>query len=199
MLCGQFLPAPEGGKAEWAPFATIKTSGYEQWIGAQADGFCQGSSVIWEKGDLSSSLQSRLDALRVVEPSFAADPVTDEAKIVDVMRTMYVAATNDDLDLFRTVAAPDFYSFDAGKRFTGDELMALIKNAHAAGKVYVWQVTEPEVHVDGNVAWITYVNRGSIRDASGTKNLSWLESAVLRREKSNWRIHFFHSTRVPSE
>ena len=46
MLCGQFLPAQEGGNAEWTPFATIKTSGYEQWIGAQAARFCQGSSVI---------------------------------------------------------------------------------------------------------------------------------------------------------
>ena len=65
MLCGQFLPAQEGGKAEWTPFATIKTSGYEQWIGAQAASFCQGSSVIWDKvGDLSSSLQRRLASLR---------------------------------------------------------------------------------------------------------------------------------------
>jgi hypothetical protein len=65
MLCGQFLPAQEGGKAEWTPFATIKTSGYEQWIGGQAAAFCQDSSVIWDKvSDLSSSLQSRLDSLR---------------------------------------------------------------------------------------------------------------------------------------
>ena len=65
MLCGQFLPAQAGGKAEWTPFATIKTSGYEQWIGAQAEAFCQGSLVIWDKvGDLSSLLQSRLDSLR---------------------------------------------------------------------------------------------------------------------------------------
>jgi hypothetical protein len=65
MLCGQFLPAQEGGNVEWTPFATIKTSDYEQWIGAQAAGFCQHSSVIWDKeGDLSSSLQSRLDSLR---------------------------------------------------------------------------------------------------------------------------------------
>lgn len=64
-LCGQFLPAPEGGQAEWTPFATIKTSGYEQWIGSQAVGFCQGASVIWDGvGDLSSALQSRLDSLR---------------------------------------------------------------------------------------------------------------------------------------
>ena len=65
ILCGQFLPAREGGKAEWTPFATIKTSGYEQWIGAQAAVVCQGSSVIWDKvGDLSPSLQSRLDSRR---------------------------------------------------------------------------------------------------------------------------------------
>ncbi len=64
-LCGQFLPANEAGKAEWTPFATINTSGYEQWIGAQAVGFCQDSSVIWHKADdLSSALQSRLDSLR---------------------------------------------------------------------------------------------------------------------------------------
>jgi hypothetical protein len=65
MLCGQFQPAQEGGKAEWMPFATIKTSGYEQWIGGQAVSFCQRSPVIWDKvGDLSSALQSRLDSLR---------------------------------------------------------------------------------------------------------------------------------------
>ena len=65
MLCGQFLTAPEGGKAEWTNFATIKTSGYEQWLGAQAAGFCQCSAVIWDKeGDLSPLLQSRLDSLR---------------------------------------------------------------------------------------------------------------------------------------
>ena len=46
ILCGQFLPVQEGGNAEWTPFATIKTSGYEQWIGAQATRSCQGSSVI---------------------------------------------------------------------------------------------------------------------------------------------------------
>ena len=65
MLCGQFLPAQKEGKAEWTPFATIKTSGYEQWLGAQATGFCRNSSVIWDKeDDLSSALQSRLDSLR---------------------------------------------------------------------------------------------------------------------------------------
>lgn len=65
LLCGQFGSAGKENKPEWIPFATIKTSGYEQWIGAQAVAYCQGASVIWDKeGDLSSELQTRLDSLR---------------------------------------------------------------------------------------------------------------------------------------
>lgn len=65
MLCGQFLPAQEGGKAEWTPFTTIKTSGYEQWLGGQAANYCHGPSFVWDNvGDLSSALQGRLDSLR---------------------------------------------------------------------------------------------------------------------------------------
>lgn len=123
--------------------------------------------------------------------------VADEAKVVDVMLQMYVAATNDDLALFHRVVATDFYAFDGGKRFSGDSLMSLIKGAHDAGKRYVWTVTEPEVHLLCNDAWITYTNRGSLQDETGTKNLMWLESAFLHKEAGVWKIRFFHSTRVP--
>ena len=64
-LCGQFLPAQEAGKAEWTPFATIKTSDYEQYVGPQAAAYREDSSAIWDNvDDLSSSLQRRLDSLR---------------------------------------------------------------------------------------------------------------------------------------
>jgi ketosteroid isomerase-like protein len=65
--------------------------------------------------------------------------------------------------------------------------------------VYVWTVNEPDVHISGDFAWIAYVNRGSIKDASGTENVTWLESAVLQKEKDAWRIRFLHSTRAVKE
>jgi ketosteroid isomerase-like protein len=132
-------------------------------------------------------------------PLFAAEPSahSEQARVAEVMRTFYVAATNDDLAKFHSVVTADFYSYDGGKRFGGNELMELIKQAHAAGKVFVWNVTTPEVRMHGDVAWITYVNEGSVKDASGTKNVTWLESAFLRKGNHNWRIEFFHSTRVP--
>ena len=63
MLCGEFLTSKD--KAEWVPFVTIKTSGYEHLIGGQALAFCRDSAIAWDKVDnLSASLQRRLDALR---------------------------------------------------------------------------------------------------------------------------------------
>jgi hypothetical protein len=95
------------------------------------------------------------------------------------------------------VAAPDFYAFDGGTRYDGDALLNMIKTFHDKGIVFVWSVTQPHVESDCHFAWITFINRGSKRDASGTKNLSWLESAVLQKQSGAWRIRFFHSTRVP--
>jgi ketosteroid isomerase-like protein len=120
----------------------------------------------------------------------------DKEKAVETVRRMFVALANDDLGLFKSVTATDFYAFDVGKRFNGDQLMRLVIEAHASGRRYVWEVTDPEVRVEGNTAWVTYVNRGSVQDAAGVTERSWLESAVLGKEEGVWRIHFFHSTRV---
>lgn len=139
----------------------------------------------------------QIDAVTASPDRFTVLLDDPQVRVVDAMRTMYVAATNDDLALFHTVAAPDFYAYDVGKRFTGDELMEFIRSRHEAGVVYVWRVTEPEVRIDGGTAWVTYVNRGSIADTSGAKDVTWLESAVLRKENDAWRIQFLHSTRVP--
>ena len=121
----------------------------------------------------------------------------DEVQVTEAVRSMFAALSAEDIPKLRAIIAPDFYAFEAGGRITGDALIDLMKKAHAAGKVYVWTVNEPEVHIAGTMAWVTYINRGSIKDVSETKNVSWLESAVLRKEKDNWRIQFFHSTRVP--
>ena len=138
-------------------------------------------------------------SLQFAFPVYPSGLEDDEARVIEAIQLMYVALQKDDLAKFQTVTSPDFYAFDGGTRFSGDELIAFVKNLHAAGKIYVWKVTEPEVHIDGTTAWITYVNRGSLEDKSGKQNLSWLESAVLRKQNGAWRIHFLHSTRVPVE
>jgi len=128
----------------------------------------------------------------------ASERAIDQARVVEIIEQMYVALTKDDLDQFKKLTTPDYLAFDGGERFTADSLARVIRDIHAAGKVYVWNVVDPVVEVDGNIALITYTNNGSVTDAAGAKKeVTWLESAVLRKDKGEWRIRFFHSTRVP--
>jgi hypothetical protein len=65
LICGQFLQTEKGSQAEWTPFVTLKTSGYEQYIGAQSSVWCDGSAVVWDgSGDLSSTLQGLIGSQR---------------------------------------------------------------------------------------------------------------------------------------
>lgn len=124
---------------------------------------------------------------------------TDQMQIVSTVSLIFTAARTDDVAMFDSVIASDFYIYDGGVRFNGDAIMAFIKAQHDAGKRYEWNVTEPDVHINGNTAWISYVNRGSITDASGTTKQQWLESAFLQKQGDMWKIVFMHSTRVPPE
>jgi ketosteroid isomerase-like protein len=122
---------------------------------------------------------------------------SDQKQVVDTVRTIFTAARADDVAKFDSVIASDFYIFDGGARFNGEAIMAFIKAQHAAGKRYEWIVTDPDVHINGNTAWVAYVNKGTITDASGTVNQNWLESAFLEKQAGSWKIVFMHSTRVP--
>ena len=120
----------------------------------------------------------------------------EQSQIVDTVSTIFAAARTDDVAKFDSVITSDFYMYDGGARFNGDAVMALIKAQHAAGKRFEWNVTEPDIHISGKTAWIAYVNKGSITDASGTVNQNWLESAFLQKQAGVWKIVFMHSTRV---
>jgi Domain of unknown function (DUF4440) len=120
----------------------------------------------------------------------------EQRQIVDTVSTIFTAALTDDVAKFDSVIGSGFYIFDGGVRFNGDSIMRLIKAQHAAGKRYEWNVTEPDVHISGNTAWIAYVNKGSITDGFGTMKQNWLESAFLQKQAGIWKIAFMHSTRV---
>lgn len=60
IICGRFLPAGNAG-AEWTDFATIRTSGYEQWLGSGATSYCSRATIDRTPGaDLTQVLKHRL-------------------------------------------------------------------------------------------------------------------------------------------
>jgi ketosteroid isomerase-like protein len=124
-------------------------------------------------------------------------PLSDQNQIVKAVNTVFAAVRADDSQELDSVVTPDFYIFDGGVRLNADSLMTLIKAQYAASKQYEWNVTDPDVHVSGNTAWIAYINKGRISDAAGSADQQWLESAFLEKQAGVWKIEFMHSTRVP--
>jgi ketosteroid isomerase-like protein len=124
--------------------------------------------------------------------------MSEQKQIVSTVNTVFAALRADDRGELDSVVAPDFYLFDGGVRLNADSLMTLMKAQFAAGKRYEWNVTDPDVHVSGNTAWIAYINKGTIGDAAGSAPQQWLESAFLEKQAGIWKIVFMQSTRVPT-
>ena len=133
------------------------------------------------------------------QPITAPNAANATDAVVEAVKTIFVAATADDLGKFHSVVTPGFYIYDSGVRFDGDVIMTLLKAAHAKGQKYEWNVTNPDVHITGDTAWIAYVNQGSMTDASGKQDLQWLESAFLVKQDGAWKIAFMHSTQAAKQ
>ncbi|HVI07556.1 MAG TPA: nuclear transport factor 2 family protein [Candidatus Binatia bacterium] len=147
----------------------------------------------WLRGSITIALVfAAFIPIQAHPPSFTPD----QQQIIETVKAIFVAAKAADMAKFESVVAPGFYLYDGGHRFDGEAIMDLMKTLHAQGKRLEWRVTEPDVHVYGNVGWIAYVNQGAVGDASGMTEQKWLESAFLEKQGSRWKIVFMHSTRV---
>jgi ketosteroid isomerase-like protein len=123
---------------------------------------------------------------------------TEAQNIVATIERMMAAVGGDDHASLDEMLCQDFHAFENGVRMTGRELLELMRRYYAEGKRYQWSVNSPQIEVQGNLAVIVYENHGSITEGSGAAPIpmSWLETVVLRRQGSGWRVAFLHSTRA---
>ena len=122
-----------------------------------------------------------------------------EAKeMVTTIERVFAALGDDDQVRLNEELCEDFHAFENGARVSGCELLALMSRYHAEGRRYRWSVDSPQIEVQGDLGVVIYVNHGSIAEAPGASpiSMSWLETVLLRRQGSRWRLAFLHSTRM---
>ena len=123
---------------------------------------------------------------------------TEAQDIVATIERMMAAVGDHDYASLDEVLCQDFHAFENGVRMTGLELLELLSRYYVEGKRYRWSVNSPQIEMQGNLAVIVYENHGSITEGPGAEPIpmSWLETVVLRRQGSGWRVAFLHSTRA---
>jgi hypothetical protein len=121
----------------------------------------------------------------------------EEQTVIDTMNTFFKALETENQSELNSVVAPDFYIFDNGAKFDRNSIVDFIRHVHASGKQVDWNITDPDIHVFGQIAWIAYVNKGRISSGGTSSDQSWLESAFLEKKSGKWKVDFMQSTRIP--
>jgi ketosteroid isomerase-like protein len=119
-------------------------------------------------------------------------------EMITTIERVFAAIGDDDQIRLKEILCEDFHAFENGVPMAGHELLEIMSRYHAEGRRYQWSVNSAKVETHGNLGVVVYVNRGSITTPGAEAiPMSWLETVVLRRQESRWRLAFLHSTRVP--
>ena len=120
----------------------------------------------------------------------------DTVQIDRVVRAMFDALKTDDRPAFQRAVTPDFLAFEIGRRMSADDLFAVILKSHKSGRVINWSIGPMTIRGDCDLAWAAWENDGSAGVPPALLPLRWMESAVLRRSPTGWRVEFLHSTLI---
>jgi Domain of unknown function (DUF4440) len=121
----------------------------------------------------------------------------DAQDMIATIEQIFAALGDNDDARLSELLCEDFHAFENGVQVTGRQLLTLMSSYYAEGRRYRWSVNSPQVESEGNLGVMVYVNKGSIAESvsSDPIPMSWLETVVLRRQASGWRLAFLHSTR----
>ena len=135
-------------------------------------------------------------------PANAHDCQMSKADVAGVersVRTLFDALARDDRAAYQRAITTDFWSFDGGERMSATRLFDLVEGAHKKGRVINWSLGPIAVRGGCDMAWASWVNDGAAGTKAAMVPRRWLESAVLRRSPTGWRVEFLHSTSVKPE
>lgn len=115
--------------------------------------------------------------------------------VQSVIRGVFEAISAMDMESVQSYCKPDIKILESGKIWNLDSLALRVNGAKAAANLKrVNNIDFLDTRINGNVAWTYYNNEAIFTSGDKTFSIKWLESAVLVREKGEWKISFLHST-----
>ena len=128
----------------------------------------------------------------------SAQKKTKEEKVQDAIWKFFHGIEQYDYDAIRDACTDDFVIFENGVKMSCEDFIGFIKNYENMGASDMnYQLDHFTTEIKGRNAWVTLDNRGSGRLGEQKLEFNWLESAILQKEKGQWKIAFYHSTEKP--
>ncbi len=130
--------------------------------------------------------------------SLLAQQVTsnDEEKIKNVIIQLFDGFAQLDYTKITKQTTSDFMLLENGAIWNNDTIVKKItftKNKYESFS-RVNRIEFIRTEIRGNTAWTCFYNEANFRMDSTTRSVRWLESAVLIKQKNDWKVQQFHST-----
>ena len=94
--------------------------------------------------------------------------------------------------------SPDFQLLEVGEVWNLKDLITALKSIDPKiTRRSFFKVIDYRVMV--NVVTVSYWNKAMMQNGQNTEVKIWLESAVLKKDNEQWRIHLLHSTRLTAD
>ena len=96
----------------------------------------------------------------------------------------------------RKVVTGDFQLLEAGEDWDIADLINVVKSSDYKRRNYFGVI---KTKINGDMAWVSYWNKATFNNGQNESAVAWLESAVMIKVGSKWKVQMLHSTRIKAK
>lgn len=125
------------------------------------------------------------------------DPGVELQNAEKVLQSYFDGISAFDYQKMRDACSPDYLLFEDGTIWTVEDHINFLQPIEGMG-IISYSFQDARKTIDGNVAWITHRNIAEAIMQGNPVHFEWIESAILRKMDSGWKMVLLHSTTVKS-
>lgn len=175
---------------------SVRISGYEEWTFG-ADGLIAESKGHFDEADYKRQLSGPGGMLPATADTRHTSATDDAEAVRQAVRDVYSTFSETrDKQKYRSLLTEDYLLLENGELLDIDGDLALMPAPDSGyRRTDAFDFRLVKVHDD--TAYAVYFLRSEMTDTKeGTRRREWLESAVLRRSGTGWKMALLHSTRL---
>jgi hypothetical protein len=115
-----------------------------------------------------------------------------------VLHTFFNAIADYNYGTLREQTMPDFRLIEHGLFWNADSLIDSMRGYETTARL-AYKLDISETVVQGPVAWINYRNQGSVFAENKEQRVYWVETAILKKTATGWKMALLHSTLIKTE
>jgi hypothetical protein len=112
------------------------------------------------------------------------------------IHNLFEALSENNVEKLEQSVVPDILILERGEVWNLDTLRGFFKNPRPADFNRTNRFDFFKTEVNGNMAIVCYYNMATIQANAKVTDFKWLESGVLIKDKTTWKLKMLHVTRL---